>query len=30
MLADVLAMREEVRPFLISETVRELSEAIQR
>ena len=29
MLADVLAMREEVRPFLISETVRELSEAVK-
>jgi len=30
MLADVLTMREEVRPFLISETVRELNEAITK
>lgn len=28
-LADVLAMREEVRPLLISETVRELSEIVK-
>ncbi|MGH2548154.1 MAG: thioredoxin family protein [Thermomicrobiales bacterium] len=27
-LADVLTMREEVRPFLISETVRELNEIV--